>query len=149
MAIVHSITLRDVSDWRNLVDLVRQHAGPMAAKGTPLRVLVAIKRSARSKGRNAWMWADVLEQIEEQAVVNGRRWSAEAWHDEMKRRHLPDVCAKGVEKWRFHADGSRELVMSTSDLDDDEFDAYLMAVQADAATRYGVVFMDREAVEAD
>lgn len=144
MPIIGTITLRDASDWRRLADLVREHAGQMAARGTPLRVIVAEKRAPRGPTRNAFMWADVLEQIAAQAVANGRYWSAETWHDEMKRRHLPEVCAKGVEKWRYLPDGSRELAMSTGDLDDDEFDAYLMAVQADAATRYGVEFRERQ-----
>lgn len=144
MPIMATFTLRTPADWRSLVELVRQHAGPLASRGTPLRVVVAEKRANRTLDQNAFMWADVLEAISRQARVGGRWHSAESWHLEMKMRHLPDVNAKGMAKWRHHADGSRELVMGTGDLDHDEFNTYLLAVQADAAVEYAVVFGDRE-----
>lgn len=143
MPVLATITLREPSDWRQLVEYVREHAGPMAARGTPMQLLVVKKMSKRRDALNRLMWKGVLEQIAAQAVSNGRRYSAETWHDEMKRRHLPDVCAKGVEKWRYE-DDRRVLNMSTGDLDDDEFHDYLLAVQAYAADRYLVTFTDRE-----
>lgn len=139
-----TFTLRSADDWRRLVKVVRQHGPELAAKGTPLQVHLALKKARRRDVLNRFMWADVLAQISEQAVAGGKRYSAESWHEEMKRRHLPDTCAKGVEKWRINADGSRDLAMSTGDLDDDEFTDYLLAVQADAADRYRVTFYSYE-----
>ena len=140
MPILATFTLRDPADWRGVVELVRQHAGPMASQGTPLRVMVAKKLAIRALVLNAFMWADVLEAISRQARVAGRWHSAESWHQEMKMRHLPEVNANGMEKWRYYADGSRDLVMGTGDLDGEEFSEYLLAVQGDAAAEYGVVF---------
>lgn len=144
MPLLADVTLREPDDWRRLVDVVREHAGPMASRGTPLRVLVSQKKAPRSLARNAFMWADVLEQISRQARVGGRWHSPEDWHEEMKRRHLPETNARGMSKWAYHDDGTRDLAMGTGDLDDDEFDAYLIAVQADAAIEYGVTFNERE-----
>lgn len=138
-----TITLRTAADWQRLVAMVREAGPELAAKGTPLQVHVGIKKAPRRDILNRFMWADVLRQISEQAQAGGRRYSAEAWHAEMKKRHLPERCAKGVEKWRYEGD-TRILQMSTSDLDDDEFEAYLEAVQADAADRHLVTFHSHE-----
>jgi hypothetical protein len=150
MPALATITLREPADWQRVVKIVREHAKQMADKGTPLRLIIGKKVAPRSLTRNAFMWADVLEQISQQARANGKRYSPEAWHEEMKRRHLPEVNAKGQPKWRYLEDGTRELAMSTGSLDDDEFDLYLLAVQADAATEYGVIFCGlAEAAECD
>lgn len=144
MPILAAITLRGPADWRRLVELVRPLAGPLALRGTPLRVTVAEKRIDRRLERNAFMWAGVLEQIAGQVYPGGQRHSAEAWHELLKRECLPDTCAAGVDKWAHHADGTRSLRMSTGDLDDHEFEEYLLAIQGHAASEWGVVFTDRD-----
>ena len=144
MPILAAITLRNPDDWRRLVDLVRPLAGPLASRGTPLRVVVAEKRASRRIELNAFMWAGVLEQIAQQACPGGRWFCAETWHELLKRECLPEHCAKGIEKWAHHADGTRSLQMSTADLDDAEFSDYLLAIQGHAASEWGVVFNDRE-----
>lgn len=55
-----AITLRTPDDWRRAVAIVREHAGPMAASGTPLRLVVAQKHATRRLELNAFMWAGVL-----------------------------------------------------------------------------------------
>jgi hypothetical protein len=144
MPILAAITLRTAADWRRLVDLVRPLAGPLASRGTPLRVLVAEKRASRRVELNAFMWAGVLDQIARQLCIGGRWFSAEAIHEQLKRECLPDRCASGVEKWQYHADDTRSLRMSTTDLDDDEFSDYLLAIQGHAASEWGVVFTERD-----
>jgi len=144
MPVLAAITLRTAADWRRLVDLVRPLAGPLASRGTPLRVMVAEKRASRRIELNAFMWAGVLDQIAHQLCIDGQWFSAEAIHEHLKREHLPERCAKGVDKWQYHADDTRSLRMSTSDLDDDEFAEYLLAIQGHAASEWGVVFTDRD-----
>jgi len=139
-----AITLRTPADWRGVVDLVRQWAGPMAERGTPLRVLVARKQASRRMALNVFMWAGILDQIAEQTFVGQYRFSAGAFHEFLKQEYLPDTCSKGVEKWSYHGDGTRSLRMSTSDLDDAEFDLYLLSIQAHAAIEWGVVFQDQD-----
>lgn len=144
MPVLASITLRSPADWQLLVGLVRPLAGPLADRGTPLRVVVAEKMAARSMEAHRFMWADVLEQIARQACIRGQWFSAETYHEWLKREYLPEVCASGVEKWAYHADGSRSLAMSTTDLDRDEFAVYLLAIQGHAASEWGVVFNERD-----
>lgn len=139
-----SFTLRTIDDWHRLVEVVRQHAGPLASRGTPLRVTVAEKRAGRRLEQNAFMWAGVLDQIAQQLCIGGRWFSAETIHEHLKKLHLPERCAKGVEKWAYHADGTRSLQMGTSDLDDAEFDLYLLAIQGHAASEWGVAFTNQQ-----
>jgi len=140
-----AITLRNPDDWRRLVELVRPLAGPMADRGTPLRVIVAEKMASRSMEAHRFMWADVLEQIAQQACIAGQWFSAESFHEWLKREYLPEVCSKGVPKWHYHGDGTRSLAMSTTDLDTEEFSDYTLRIQAHAASEWGVVFYDRDA----
>ena len=144
MPVLATFVLRSPADWRSLVELVRQHAGPMASRGTPLRVMVAEKRSSRRLELNSFMWAGVLDQIARQVCVQGTWFSAETFHEHLKREYLPERCARGVEKWVYHADDTRSLRMSTSDLDDDEFADYLLAIQGHAASEWGVAFTERD-----
>lgn len=144
MPILAAFTLRTPADWRSLVDLVREHAGPMASQGRPLRVTVAEKRAGRRMQQNEFMWAGILTEIARQVCIGGQWFSAEAFHDFLKKECLPLTCAKNVPKWQYHADGTRSLHMSTSDLDDSEFNEYLLAIQAHAAAEWAVVFTDRD-----
>lgn len=144
MPLLATITLRSPDDWSRVVDLVRQHAGALAAMGTPLRVMVARKLASRSMDQHRFMWADVLTAISRQACIRGRWFSAESWHEYLKAEFLPEVCSRGIEKWAYHADGTRSLQMSTTDLDRDEFDSYLLAIQSHAASEWGVVFTNRD-----
>lgn len=144
MPIMTAFTLRTPDAAQQLVAFLRQHAGAMARLGTPLRVLVAKKMAERTLAQNGFMWAGVLDQVATQVCLQGQWFCAETWHDWLKQKCLPDTCARGVEKWQYHADGTRSLLMSTSDLDYDEFDTYLLEIQAHCAIEYGVAFTNRE-----
>lgn len=144
MAVLRTFILRDGSVAAGLVAFLKEHAGPMVAAGTPLQVTVAKHRRTRSNEANAFYWAAVLTPIAQQVSVGGRWFSADTWNEQMKRDHLPEQCAAGVEKWAILPDGSRELLMSTSDLNTEEMAEYLNKVQAHAASEWGVVFNDRE-----
>lgn len=135
-----TITLRGPDDWQRVVAIVRQHAGALAAMGTPLRVMLARKLANRTMAQHRFMWADVLTAIERQACIGGRWFSAEAFHEYLKVKFLPETCSRGIEKWAYHADGTRSLQMSTTDLDHEEMDTYLLAIQGHAASEWGVVF---------
>lgn len=144
MPVLRTFILRDGAIAAGLVSFLKEHAGPMVAAGTPLQVTVAKHRRTRSNEANAFMWAAVLTPIAQQVQVAGRWFSADTWNEQMKRDHLPELCAAGVEKWEVLPDGSRELRMSTSDLNTEEMALYLNEVQARAASEWGVVFNERE-----
>ena len=140
MSVLRTFILRRPEIAASLVDFLKKHAGPAATDGKPLQVVIARHSPKRKDAHNAFMWAAVLQPIAEQACVAGRYFSAEVWHEQMKRDFLPELCAKGVEKWRWLPDGSRELAMSTTDLNSEEMSLYLEKVQAHAATELGVEF---------
>lgn len=141
---LRTFVLRDGTIAAGLVAFLKEHAGPMVAAGTPLQVTVAKHRRTRSNEANAFMWAAVLTPISLQVQVAGRWFSADTWNEQLKRDHLPEICAAGVEKWDVLPDGSRELRMSTSDLNTEEMALYLNEVQARAASEWGVTFTERD-----
>ena len=97
------------------------------------RWVMTIKRRKRTSAQNRRYWSrGVLAQIAEQAVVNGRQYSTDVWHEQFKRMFL------GVEEL---PDGSVRAVPS-KDRDTTEFSEFCTKVEAYAATELGVTFYD-------
>lgn len=97
-------------------------------------VLTVSLRKRTAKQNKRYWGRGVLAQIAEQATVNGRRFSAEVWHEFMKRKfigvvELPDGSVVGK---------------SSTDLTTAEFCNFCDAVEAFAASELGVVFVDLE-----
>lgn len=113
----------------------------------PLEVLVRERRRPRKMSQNALMWVGPLADIAEQAWVNGRRFSAEAWHEHFKREFLPDafdseLCLDGYAKWQVTPRGDRVLAGSTTQLTVKGMAQYLAQVEA-AGVELGVEFRVR------
>src|SRR3990167_8718981 len=53
----------------------------------PIEILIREQPKKRSSQANRYYW-QVLHQIEEQAWVEGRQYSADCWHEAAKRRIL-------------------------------------------------------------
>lgn len=97
------------------------------------RWVLTIKRMTRTKAQNRRYWGKgVLSQIAEQAVVNGRQYSAEVWHELMKKKFI------GVEEL---PDGS-VIGKSSAKLTTAQFSEFCEQVEAYAATSLGVTFYD-------
>lgn len=97
------------------------------------RWVLTIKRMTRTKAQNRRYWGKgVLSQIAEQAVVNGKQFSAEVWHEHFKRKFI------GVEEL---PDGSVRGKSSTK-LTTVQFSEFCAQVEAYAATELGVTFYD-------
>lgn len=100
------------------------------------RWVLTITRRKRTSKQNRRYWGNgVLKQIAEQAVINGKLYTAEIWHEQFKRMfigvvELPDGSFQG---------------MSSTDLDTAQFGEFSDKVEAYAATELGVVFYDLEA----
>lgn len=98
-------------------------------------VLTVAKRK-RTKPQNRRYWGrGVLAQIAEQAVVNGRMYSANTWHEQFKRQFI------GV----IELPNGEVVGMSSADLKTDEFSLFCTKVEAYAANELGVTFYDLEA----
>lgn len=97
------------------------------------RWVLRISRRKRTSAQNRRYWGrGVLAQIAEQAAPGGRMFSAENWHELMKRKfigvhELPDGSVHGK---------------SSTDLDTAEFSLFCDQVEAYAATELGVTFYD-------
>lgn len=95
--------------------------------------MLTIKRMTRTKAQNRRYWGNgVLAQIAEQAVVNGRQYDAEVWHEQFKRQFI------GVEEL---PDGS-VIGKSSAKLTTAQFSEFCEQVEAYAATSLGVTFYD-------
>ena len=99
------------------------------------RWVLTISRRKRTKPQNARYWGKgVLAQIAAQAVVNGRLYSAETWHEQFKRDFIGfDELPNG-----------QIVGKSSKDLSTNEFSEFCTAVEAFAATELGVTFYELE-----
>ena len=97
------------------------------------RWVLKITRMKRTGQQNRRYWGKgVLAQIVEQAVVDGKQFSAESWHELFKRKfigviELPDGSVRG---------------MSSTELTTSQFCDFSDAVEEYAASELGVTFYD-------
>lgn len=100
---------------------------------SPGRWVLTVKRRKRTSRQNRRYWGQgVLAQVAAQAVVGGRRFSAETWHEQFKRQFI------GVEE----LPNGEVIGKSSSDLTTVEFSAFCDQVEAYAASELGVTFYD-------
>lgn len=100
------------------------------------RWVLTVTRRKRTIAQNKRYWGKgVLAQVAAQAVVNGRMFSAESWHEQFKRRFI------GV----IELPNGEVVGMSSTGLKTDEFSAFCAEVEAYAATELGVTFYELEA----
>ena len=96
-------------------------------------LMLTVKPKPRTLKQNKRYWGNgVLAQIAAQAVVNGRLYSAETWHEQFKRQFI------GVEEL---PNGS-VIGKSSTGLTTAEFCDFSDQVEAWAATELGVRFVD-------
>jgi hypothetical protein len=97
------------------------------------RWILTVAPEKRSNPQNRRYWGKgVLAQIAAQAVVGGKLYSAEAWHEQFKRQFI------GV----IELPNGSVIGMSSADLDKAEFSEFCAEVEAYAASELGVVFQD-------
>lgn len=97
--------------------------------------VLTVSRRKRTPAQNRRYWGGgVLAQIAAQAVVNGRMYSAETWHEQFKRQFIGVV----------ELPNGQVIGKSSTDLTTTEFCTFCDQVEAFAATELGVRFMDLE-----
>lgn len=104
-----------------------------AVKDAKLGSYITIERKRTLKQNSRYWSRGVLAQIAEKAIVGGKKFSAETWHEQFKRQFI------GIEEM---PDGSVRG-KSSADLDVEEFAKFAQEVEAYAATELGVIFEDR------
>lgn len=99
------------------------------------RWVLTVTRRKRTQPQNRRYWGQgVLAQVAAQAVVNGKQFSAETWHEMFKRMFI------GVDELP-----NGELIgKSSTKLTTAEFSEFCTKVEAYAATDLGVTFYDLE-----
>ena len=99
------------------------------------RWVLTISKRKRTKPQNARYWGKgVLAQIAAQAVVNGKLFAAETWHEQFKRQFI------GV----IELPNGEVIGKSSADLTTAEFSDFCAQVEAYAASELGVTFYDLE-----
>jgi hypothetical protein len=97
------------------------------------RWVLSVTRRKRTSKQNRRYWGQgVLAQVAQQAVVNGKRYSSESWHEVFKQMFI------GVEE----LPNGQVIGKSSTELDTAEFSLFCDQVEAYAATELGVTFYD-------
>lgn len=130
----------------NLIGQAQKDIAKAAIDHAPCGVQMVLREQpkVRTPDQNSAMWSGPLRDIEQQAYVDGKTYSAQVWHNTFKRLYLPEefdpeLCLDGYKKWDFDRDGERVLVGSTKMLTKKGFHQYLEQVLADGAGM-GVMF---------
>jgi NinB protein len=114
----------------------RQNAA-QAVMQAPDGWFVTLQDRTRTIEQNARYWSrGILSQIAEKAVVGGRRFSAEAWHEQFKRQFI------GIEE----LPSGQVIGKSSTKLGVKAFSEFVDQVEAYAVTDLGVVFEDEKAL---
>lgn len=119
--------LRSDVQAKSLWAFLRQNWAALAAQGKPLAVMVSEYKAKRSGEQNKRYWA-ILNFIAESAFVNGKRFSAEAWHEHFKRKFI------GLEE----LPNGGSVGISTTTLEVPEFNDYMRSVESYAITELGL-----------
>lgn len=99
--------------------------------GKRLTLTVGLRK--RTLPQNKRYWGNgILNQISKQAIVNGRLFSAETWHEQFKRMFI------GV----IELPNGDVIGKSSTDLDTQEFSEFSYKVEAYAVTELNVIFED-------
>lgn len=123
--------LRAPEHGHAMMAFIKANAGLHAKAGRPLIVSIDEYRAKRSTEQNKKLHA-LLNDIAEQAVVDGRQYSAEVWKEQIRRRFI------GMEELDL-PDGSRvERGISTTSLSVGEFANLIEMVTAWAQTELNV-----------
>ena len=126
-------TIREQRIFMNAVRFIEANWEAMSRAGKCLVIECKEEKAKRSNEANRYYW-QLLHQVEEQAWIEGRQYSAEVWHEAAKRRFLGLVDLPG----------GGSMGISTTSLGTREFAEYVEKVTAWAALELGVQFESNE-----
>jgi hypothetical protein len=111
------------SNWRALLDVE-----------TPIFLIITSAEEKRRDQQNKYYWAVVIRSIAEQAWLNGKQFSAEAWHEYFASQY-------GVKKEIEMPNGCISTKrLSTTEMKVREFSEYTQKVEAYGAQELAVRF---------
>lgn len=111
----------------------------------PIQVKFSEPDKQRVLSQQQLMFAGPLKDISEQVWTEGRRYSADVWHEYFKELFLPEefeesITLAGYVKWEILPNGRRALIGSTQQLTTKGFGQYLDEIYAYGASEWGVKF---------
>jgi hypothetical protein len=121
-------TIREACHAKAMWDFVRQNAAEQSRIGQPLVVSVDAFQAKRSSQANARLWA-ILTDIAEQAVIDGKRFSKEAWFEHFKSEYAPKQESP-----------SGLVPVSTTQMTKQQFADFMQRVEVAAVQTLGVEF---------
>jgi hypothetical protein len=123
-----------------LIRFIDQNWHAMSKTGEPMQVLLSAHRGSRTNDQLAAMWAGILQPMADQIWLDGRRFSAETWHQHAKMTILPDMQEEGLYEWfKARADlslwlylpnGDRQFIGSTDMLNKKGMSEYMGRLEA-------------------
>lgn len=125
--------LREESNAKALYAYLKQNWQSMANDNKPLAVTVATYKDKRHNQQNRLYW-QYLNQIAEQAMIDGKRFDADCWHEFFKMQFLGVVDLPNGHK----------IGESTTKLNVTDFASYVNKVEAYAVTELGVIFEEHQ-----
>lgn len=124
---------------KRLVENELHERAVMSAMATfPKPYLVSVGQPPRTPAQNRRYWGrGVLSQVAEQASIDGKKFSAEAWHEHWKQMFIGLI----------ELPNGRVIGKSSSKLGRKGFADFCTEVEAYAATELGVYFVDLRPVD--
>lgn len=112
----------------------------------PLMVVtIAPYKKKRSNGQNSLQWVALLGDFSMQAIIDGRQFAANVWHEHLKEQFLPEsyeegITLKGYMKWQEMPSGNLKMVGSTTKLTTKGFSEYMDRCYAYGGGELGIRF---------
>lgn len=135
--LVRRFVLHGDAEARQLFEFLSQRKELMEKRGKVFQVVVSEYSPSRTLAQQARMWVAILKPTADQ--VRNPRLTDKGWNFVLKQMWLPEISASGVSKWKYLPNGDRELSMSTTDLTEDEMDAYLHTLEGYVVSEFSVM----------
>jgi hypothetical protein len=122
--------LRTEEHAQSLWAFLKQNWRSMADTQQPLAVTVTQHKEKRTRDQNKRYWA-ILNEIADQAWVNGKQYSADAWHEHFKQQLI------GAEE----LPNGGKVGISSASLNVEEFGIYMTKIEVYATSQLGCDFI--------
>jgi len=120
------------------INFIKSNWKPLFDAETPLFLIVTSAEEKRRAQQNKYYWAVVIRSIADQAWVQGKQFSAEAWHEYFASQY-------GIKKEVEMPNGCIATKrLSTTEMKVKEFSEYTEKVTAYGATELAVRFPAQE-----
>lgn len=136
-----SLVVRNRAESHSAAMAAYELCKSLTADGKLAVITAAECADSRSIQQNSFYWGFILRDISQQAVIEGRRYVADAWHEHFKRTFLGYQFKRVVIAGRKRKAVVKEL-RSTTRLSVKNMSTFLEQVIAFAVTDLGIRFTE-------